>query len=74
MTKEVFGEQLKKKSEEIEQMILLYLPKVEGFQKKIMDAMHYSLTAGGKRLRPLMMQESCFFFNGKKREHLFTFK
>ncbi len=73
MTKEVFGEQLKKKSEEIEQMILLYLPKVEGFQKKIMDAMHYSLTAGGKRLRPLMMQESFFLCNGKKRELLGPF-
>ncbi len=73
MTKEVFGEQLKKKSEEIEQMILLYLPKVEGFQKKIMDAMHYSLTAGGKRLRPLMMQESFFLCNGKKRELLEPF-
>ena len=73
MTKEVFGEQLKKKSEEIEQMILLYLPKVEGFQKKIMDAMHYSLTAGGKRLRPLMMQESFFLCNGKKRDLLVPF-
>lgn len=73
MTKEVFEEQLKKKSEEIEQMILLYLPKVEGFQKKVMDAMHYSLTAGGKRLRPLMMQESFFLCNGKKRELLEPF-
>ena len=73
MTKEVFGEQLKKKSEEIEQMILLYLPKVEGFQKKILDAMHYSLTAGVKRLRPLMMQESFFLCNGKKRELLEPF-
>lgn len=72
MTKE-FEKQLNKKSEEVEQVILSYLPKVEGFQKTIMDAMHYSLTAGGKRLRPLIMQESFFLCNGKKRELLEPF-
>ena len=33
-----------------------YLPKKEGYFKTIYDAMHYSLEAGGKRIRPILMQ------------------
>lgn len=32
------------------------LPKKEGYFKTIYDAMHYSLEAGGKRIRPILMQ------------------
>lgn len=35
-----------------------YLPKEEGLQKTIFEAMNYSLIVGGKRLRPLLMQET----------------
>lgn len=52
MTEETLEEQQNKKSKEIEQMILSYLPKAEGFQKTIMDAMHYSLMAGGNACAP----------------------
>lgn len=33
-----------------------YLPKKEGYFKTLYDAMHYSLAAGGKRIRPILMQ------------------
>lgn len=33
-----------------------YLPKQDGYFKTIYDAMHYSLEAGGKRIRPILMQ------------------
>lgn len=33
-----------------------YLPKKDGYFKTIYDAMHYSLEAGGKRIRPILMQ------------------
>jgi len=38
-----------------EDIVLSYLPKAEGFQKTVLDASCYSVEAGGKRLRPIMM-------------------
>ena len=43
--------------DEIEQIIKRYLPAEEGYQKTIMEAMNYSILAGGKRLRPMLMSE-----------------
>lgn len=54
-----------KKVEEIEKILASYLPKEEGYQKIIMEAMTYSLMAGGKRLRPMLMQETYVMFGGK---------
>ena len=48
----------------IEELIFSTLPSIEGPQQKVIDAMHYSVKAGGKRLRPMMMQESFFLFGG----------
>jgi len=49
---------------EIEAIIRGYLPKEEGYQKTIMKAMNYSVLAGGKRLRPMLMQETYRLFGG----------
>ena len=38
-----------RKVEEIEDILKNYLPRKEGMQKVIMEAMEYSLMAGGKR-------------------------
>ncbi|MBO5278270.1 MAG: polyprenyl synthetase family protein [Lachnospiraceae bacterium] len=59
-----FNESLKKRTEEIEQIIQAYLPKEEGFQKTVIEAMNYSVLAGGKRLRPMLLQEAYHFFGG----------
>ena len=41
------------------------MPAAEGYQKQIMEAMAYSVTAGGKRLRPMLMQETFRLFGGE---------
>ena len=45
-------------------MIQNYLPKQKGYQSIIMEAMSYSLLAGGKRLRPMLMKETYDLFDG----------
>lgn len=55
------------KVKEIEEILQTYLPKKEGFQKIIMEAMEYSLMAGGKRIRPMLMQEMYHLFGGKEK-------
>lgn len=61
-SKEEFTIQMKMKVAEIEEILKRYLPEAEGYQKVIMEAMEYSLMAGGKRLRPMLMQETCRLF------------
>lgn len=56
---------MNQKVKAIEDIIESYLPEQEGYQKEIMEAMAYSITAGGKRLRPMMMNESFQLFGGE---------
>lgn len=60
-----FLEQMKEKVKEIEQMIEQFLPKEEGYQQLIFEAMNYSVRAGGKRLRPMLMLETYRLFGGE---------
>ena len=53
-----FKKELKERSIYIEDKIESYLPKEEGYQKTIFEAMNYSLRAGGKRLRPILLMEA----------------
>lgn len=53
-----------KRVDEIEQILKKYLPEEEGFQKTVLSAMNYSVLAGGKRLRPMLMQETYRMFGG----------
>ena len=41
-----------------------FLPKEEGYQKTVLEAMNYSVSAGGKRLRPMLMLETYRMFGG----------
>ena len=59
-----FQEELTKKTEEIEAVIREYLPAEEGFSRTMAQAMNYSMLAGGKRLRPMLMQETFRMFGG----------
>lgn len=63
-SKDNFQIQMKKKVEYIEQLLQEYLPKQQGYQSLIMEAMEYSLMAGGKRLRPMLMMETYQLFDG----------
>ena len=59
-----FQEELTKKTKEIEAVIREYLPAEEGFSRTMAQAMNYSMLAGGKRLRPMLMQETFRLFGG----------
>lgn len=61
-----FKGQLQEKIKQAEQIIYAYLPKEEGNQKTVLEAMNYSVKVGGKRLRPILMQASYEMFGGKE--------
>ncbi|MBD5508915.1 MAG: polyprenyl synthetase family protein [Lachnospiraceae bacterium] len=67
-----FDEELRKKTGEVEKILAAYLPKPEGFQSKVLEAMEYAVSAGGKRLRPLLMAETAALF-GEAGESLSCF-
>ena len=52
----------------VEDVLKNYLPKNPSFQKTIYDAMEYSVMAGGKRLRPMMMYQAYKMFGGEDKE------
>ena len=52
-----FKDELKKRTEEAESTLRKYLPEEAGFAKTMAEAMNYSMTAGGKRLRPILIRE-----------------
>ncbi|MCR4567916.1 MAG: polyprenyl synthetase family protein [Pseudobutyrivibrio sp.] len=53
------------RAEAAEDVVCRFLPDVEGYQGMIFDAMQYSVTAGGKRLRPIIMNETYVLFGGQ---------
>lgn len=50
-----FSIELKQAVSEVDAVVLAQLPKVEGAQKTVLEAMEYSVAAGGKRIRPLLL-------------------
>ena len=62
-----FKEELNKRTEKAEEVIRRWLPKEEGFAKTMAEAMNYSMCAGGKRLRPILLLETCRLFGGDER-------
>ena len=59
-----FKEDCRKRTEKIEEILRKYLPDQTGHQQIIEEAMEYSLMAGGKRLRPMLMLEAYRLFGG----------
>ncbi len=55
---------LQTRVEEVEQVIQSFLPEETGYQKTVLEAMNYSVLAGGKRLRPMLMEETYRLFGG----------
>ena len=60
-----FKETLSEKTANAEMILKKYLPKEEGYQKKLLEAMNYSVMAGGKRLRPVLLEECYLLFGGR---------
>ena len=46
------------KIQNIEEGFIPYLPKEEGYEKTVLEAVNYSINAGGKRLRPMYLSET----------------
>lgn len=57
-------EELQQKVEHINKVLEKFLPAEEGQQRIIFEAMNYSVRAGGKRLRPILMEETYHMFGG----------
>jgi len=64
MGTENFRDEMGARVRAIETVIEGYLPQETGYQKTVLEAMNYSLLAGGKRLRPMLMQEVFRMFGG----------
>lgn len=59
-----FKEDLAERTARVQETVYRFLPAEEGYQKTLLLAMNYSMTAGGKRLRPLLMLETYRLFGG----------
>ena len=68
MEASAFEKELQKKTAFAEKVLREHLPEEEGPQKMIMEAMNYSLMAGGKRLRPILMWETYRMCGGEPGE------
>lgn len=64
LNKSQFMEELQQKVEHINNVLEKVLPAEEGQQRIIFEAMNYSVRAGGKRLRPMLMEETYHMFGG----------
>jgi len=64
-----FPTRLASVAQEMEATLGAVLPKPEGHQSVIMDAMRYAALGGGKRLRPFLMK---VFISRRRRLNVFT--
>ncbi len=60
-----FNEVLEAKTKRAEAVLSKYMPAETGYQKQVLKAMNYSVLAGGKRLRPILLEESYLLFGGQ---------
>lgn len=65
-----FSTDVKRYSDQVEQWIREKLPVLEVPEKRILEAMNYSLLAGGKRLRPVLSLAVCEMLGGNPQEVL----
>ncbi len=63
-----FNVELQQRVDDVEEILSKFLPPEEGLQKTVMEAMNYSVLAGGKRLRPMLMSETFGLFGGNNRK------
>lgn len=66
MSDRAFQEVLQEKADRITELIRGMLPKEEGRQRILFEAMNYSVLAGGKRIRPMLIAETYRYLGGSK--------
>ena len=64
---ENFKEELQIRTAHAEEIIRRYLPEEAGFARTMAEAMNYSMCAGGKRLRPILLLETFRMFGEDER-------
>ena len=62
-----FKEELQQRTDYAEEVIRRWLPEERGFSKTMAQAMNYSMCAGGKRLRPILLLETLRLFGGDEK-------
>lgn len=60
-----FEEELKNRQQYVDDLLERYLPEESGYAVKAMEAVNYSVRAGGKRIRPILLLETLRFFEGR---------
>ncbi|MDE6434916.1 MAG: polyprenyl synthetase family protein [Lachnospiraceae bacterium] len=59
-----FKQQMNEKVQNVERVLRVYMPTESSFQKTVVEAMNYTMSAGGKRIRPVFMQSVYELFGG----------
>ena len=65
MTEQEYEQQLAARVGAVEETIRHYLPAEEGYARPVIEAMNYSVEAGGKRLRPLFLAETASMYGAR---------
>ena len=59
-----FYDELRKSQEQAEQTVERYLPEIKASPGRLAEAMRYSVLAGGKRVRPILLLQSYAMYGG----------
>ncbi|MDY6286625.1 MAG: polyprenyl synthetase family protein [Lachnospiraceae bacterium] len=59
-----FDDELRKAQEQAEQTVERYLPEIKASPGRLAEAMRYSILAGGKRVRPILLLQSYAMYGG----------
>ena len=62
-----FKEKLQQRTDYAEEVVRRWLPVEEGFSTTMAQAINYSMCAGGKRLRPILLLETLRLFDGDEK-------
>ncbi len=65
-TEEAFAEKLREETQRTEKIVTGFLPKESGYAKRVIEAMNYSMLAGGKRLRPMFIEQTGRMYGGRE--------
>ena len=61
-----FDVEMRQRVKDAERVINDYMPQEASLQKTVIDAMEYTMSAGGKRIRPVLMKAVYDLFGGKE--------
>ncbi|MGN1022723.1 MAG: polyprenyl synthetase family protein [Lachnospiraceae bacterium] len=65
MEEKAFRQALQERTNYCEKVVKKWLPRPQGFESDVITAANYSVLAGGKRLRPLIMEETGRMYCGR---------